>query len=288
MKQPVVSLNGKLVPLSKAVVPVTDRAFLFGDAVYEALRLFAGRPWLIDDHMHRLKRSLGELRIRKVDLRGLRTRIDQVIRASRIQEGVLYIQITRGAVWPRSHEFPKTASPCEVIWVQPYDDTKTAKIRRTGARVVTHPDLRWARCDIKTVNLLGNVLAQQAAVEAHCLTAILHGPDGTLTEGTHTSLFGVCEGFVRTAPVSGHILPGITRQFTLKLAAQEQVPVKEEALKLDELPRCSEVFLTGTASEVIPVVQIDGRPVADGRPGPISRRLEAAYRRAVETWLAAR
>src|SRR3990172_7108897 len=281
MTEPVVSLNGQLVPLSKAVVPVTDRAFLFGDAVYEALRVFSGRPWLIDDHMHRLERSLGELRIKGIDLARLRRRIDETICTSGIEEAILYIQITRGAAWPRRHEFPQDARPCELIWVEPYDDATNAELRHTGVAVITHPDLRWARCDIKTVNLLGNVLAQQAAVEAGCETAILYSPDGTLTEGTHTSLFGVLDGLLRTPPVSGHILPGITRQFTLKLAAGEQLPVKEEAVTLDELPRASEVFLTGTASEVIPVVKIDGRLVADGRPGPTTRRLQAAYRRAV-------
>jgi D-alanine transaminase len=278
------NLNGEQMPLSQVRIPALDRGFLFGDAVYEVLRVYQGRPWLLPDHFRRLAQSLESIRIRGVDLDRLRQRLLATIEAGPFREAIAYLQITRG-VAPRKHPFPTGVTPTELLYVQEFHDPYT-EARRTGAAVITQPDVRWDRCDIKSTNLLGNVLAMQAAVEAGAVEALLALPDGTLTEGTHTSFFGVLDGTVLTAPNSNAILPGITRSLVLQLAQRTRVPVREHTLKRDDLGRVSELFLTGTTSEVLPVVRVDGRAIADGQPGPVTRRLQEAYADAVREFLA--
>jgi D-alanine transaminase len=180
----------------------------------------------------------------------------------------------------RAHAFPANATPLEFLYVHEFVDPY-AEARRDGAAVITHPDLRWGRCDIKSTNLLANVLAMQAAKDAGCLEAFFYLPDETITEGTHTSVFGVLDGAVLTAPNSPDILPGITRGLVLHLAGRAKVPLQEHVLRRTDLGRVSELFLTGTTSEVMPVVRIDGRAVGDGKPGPVTRRLQEAYAEAV-------
>jgi D-alanine transaminase len=272
-------LNGERMPLAQAKIPALDRGFLLGDAVYEVIRVYQGRPWLMDEHLRRLAHSLEAVRIQGVDLARLEERVRDTIAAGPFLEATVYIQVTRG-VAGRAHAFPATASPLELLYVRDFHDPYT-EARAAGAAIITLPDLRWARCDIKSTNLLANVLAAQAAREAGCLEAVLYLPDGTLTEGTHTSCFGVLDGMVLTAPTSNDILPGITRSLILRLSARAGIPVREEVLKRDHLGRVSELFLTGTTTEVMPVVRADGQPVADGRPGPVVRRLQEAYREAV-------
>jgi D-alanine transaminase len=277
------NVNGQLMPLEEARVPALDRGFLFGDAVYEVLRIYGGKPWLADEHFARLGRSLAAIRIRGVDLERLRRRMDETIAAGRFQEATAYLQITRGA-GPRKHAFSAAMTPLELLYVQEFTDPYSAA-RQSGAAVITQPDLRWDRCDIKSTNLLGNVLAMQTAVEAGCVEALLYLPDGTLTEGTHTSFFGVLDGKLLTAPNSAAILPGITRGLILRLSERAAVPVWEHTLRRDDLSRVSELFLTGTTSEVLPVVRVDGRAVADGKPGPVTRRLQEAYAAAVREFV---
>ena len=274
------SVNGKVVPLLEARIPALDRGFLFGDAVYEVLRVCGGRMWLADEHFARLARSLAAVRISGVDLDRLRKRLEQVIAAGPFLEATAYIQITRGSA-PRAHKFPIAAEPLEFFYVDHFTDPY-ADARRTGIRVVTAPDLRWDRCDIKSTNLLANVLAMQAASEAGCTEAILYLPDGTLTEGTHTSFFGVREEAVLTAPNSAAILPGITRGLIIGLAARAGIAMREHVVRREDLPWLSELFLTGTTSEVMPIIHVDGRAMGKGQPGPVTRRLQQAYREAVD------
>jgi D-alanine transaminase len=281
--EPLANINGVPLPLSEAKVSALDRGFLFGDAVYEVLRVYGGKPWLEEEHFRRLERSLEAVRITGVDVARIRQRVRETIRAGGFREATAYVQVTRGAA-PRGHGFPAGATPLEFLYVQEFGDPYAAA-RAQGAGVITHPDIRWDRCDIKSTNLLANVLAVQAAKEAGCPEALLYLPDGTLTEGTHTSFFGVLHGTVLTAPNSNAILPGVTRGLVLRLAARAGVPVREHVLKRDDLARVSELFLTGTTSEVLPVVTVDGRPVGDGRPGPIARRLQEAYRQAVREFV---
>jgi D-alanine transaminase len=272
------------MPLSEAKVPVLDRGFLFGDSVYEVLRIYAGRPWLEDEHFARLERSLAAVSIRGVDLSRLHRRMRETIAAGPFHEANVYIQITRG-VAPRSHAFPASVTPTELLFVQAYTDAYH-EARRSGCGVVTHPDLRWRRCDIKSTNLLGNVLAIQSAREAGCPEAFLYRPDGTITEATHSSAFGLIEGLLRTAPKSHEILAGVTRDLVVRLAKEAEISLEERALSRAELARASELFLTGTTAEVLPVVTVDGQRIGDGRPGPVTRRLQEAYVAAVRAFLA--
>ncbi len=281
---PLANVNGELMPLSEAKVPVLDRGFLFGDSVYEVLRVYAGRLWLEDEHFARLEHSLAEVRIAGVDLARLRRRVRETTAAGPFREATAYLQITRGAA-PRAHAFPQRSAPFELVSVQHYADPYVEE-RRTGCAVVTRPDLRWGRCDVKSTNLLANVLALQSAKEAGCTEALLRRPDGTLTEGTHCSLFGVVAGTLRTAPKTSAVLPGVTRDLVVRLAARAGVRLEERCLTLDELPRSAELFLTGTTAEVLPVTTVDGRPVGDGRPGPVTRRLQEAYGEALRSFLA--
>jgi D-alanine transaminase len=277
--EPIANVNGEQIPLAEAKISALDRGFLFGDAVYEVLRVYNGRPWLMEEHFTRLARSLAAIRIQGIDLDRLRGRMLDTIAAGPFGEATVYIQITRGAA-PRRHCFPPQATPLEFLYVQEFHDPYV-QARQEGAAVITHRDIRWGHCDIKSTNLLANVLAAQAAREAGAIEALLWSDEGVVSEGTHTSLFGVLDGKVLTAPNSNHILPGITRGLILRLGQRAGIEVQEHELRRPDLGRVSELFLTGTTSEVLPVVRVDGQTIADGRPGPITRRLQQAYREAV-------
>jgi D-alanine transaminase len=277
------NLNGDQLPLEEVKIPALDRGFLLGDAVYEVVRVYQGRPWLMDEHFARLAHSLEAVRIRGVDLARLRRRSLDTIAAGPFLEATLYLQVTRG-VGPRTHAFPATATPLEFLYVREFHDSYR-EARASGAAVITYPDIRWERCDIKSTNLLANVFAAQAAREAGCPEALLYLPSGVLTEGSHTSFFGVLDGVVLTAPTTHDILPGITRRLILRLAERAGIPVREEVLRRQDLGRVSELFLTGTTTEVMPVVRVDGRPIADGLPGRVTRRLQEAYQEAVREFV---
>jgi D-alanine transaminase len=278
-------LNGTITPAEEAKVSIWDRGFLFGDAVYEVYRLYRGRRWLEEAHSARLRRSLDALDFPPVDFDRLDERINQTIQASGIQEGTVYIQITRG-VAPRRHTFPEPGTPpTELIVVRPYEDSASARLRQTGVPVISQPDLRWKLCDVKSVNLLANVLACEAAHKAEAFEAILVDASGLVTEATHTSVLWVSNGRVGGTPDGHEILPGTTRQFTLRLARELGIGFDPGRISLEGLSQADEVFLVGTTIEVIPVVMLDGQPIADGRPGPVTCRLRDAFRGAVEDWL---
>lgn len=279
------NINGQILPLAEAKISALDRGFLFGDSVYEVLRVYRSRPWREMEHFQRFAQSLQAIRIAGVDVELVQKRMHETIAAGRFAEAIAYIQITRGAAAKRKHVFPAGVPPLQFMYIDAFEDPYI-EMRRTGASVITHPDLRWQRCDIKSTNLLGNVLAMQAAVDADAIEAILHLPDGTLTEGSHTSFFGVKEGVLLTAPNSHAILPGITRSLVLQLAERARLPVREETLRIADLSQVSELFLTGTTSEVLPITRVDDRPIADGKPGPVTRRLQAVYAEAVAEFLA--
>jgi D-alanine transaminase len=278
-------VNGEIVPVEQAKVPVWDRGFLFGDSVYEVFRMYEGRCWLEAEHMARLRRSLKELSFAPHDLNGLAERMYRTVRASQIKEGTLYVQITRG-VAPRSHPFPDPpVQHTEVIIVRPYDDGPTARLRETGARLICQPDLRWKRCDIKSTNLLANVLAIETARRAGAYEAVLVDAHGHVTEATHTSLLWVRDGRLEGTPEGHEILPGMTRQLVLGLIADLRIPFQGAQITLEELKSADEVILVGTTTEVVPAVEVDGSPIGSGKPGPIARRMHQAYEDAVRAWL---
>jgi D-alanine transaminase len=278
-------LNGETMPVEQARVPVWDRGFLFGDSVYEVCRLYGGRCWLEAEHFARLRRSLKELDFPAVDVDRLIDRVYRTIAATGVREGTVYIQITRG-VAPRSHAFPDPpVPPTELIVVRPYDDTPTARLRQTGAKVISHPDLRWKRCDIKSTNLLANCMATEAARRAGCQEAILVDSSGLVTEATHTSLLWARQGRIEGTPEGPEILPGTTRQLVLRLLKKLDIPFAESRVTLPELKAVDELILVGTTTEVVPIIQVDDTPIADGRPGPLAGRLWGAYRDEVERFI---
>lgn len=282
MPEPLASLNGDILPASEAKVSIWDRGFVFGDAIYEVMRLYSGRMWHPELHYARLERSLTEMRFPPVDHARLKQRVDRLIAESGEREATVYIQITRG-VAPRLHAFPSPpVPPTELIVVRPYDDAKTASDRVTGVDAITTPDLRWGRCDVKSTNLLANVLANQLAHDAGAYEAILID-ENRVTEATHSSLLWVRDGRLEATPNGPGILPGTTRAGLPKIPLLEIHP---SHISRDELMKADEVMLTGTTIEVMPVVRIDGQPVGDGVVGPVAKRLQSAFRESLDAWLA--
>jgi D-alanine transaminase len=272
----IVYVNGKFVPRSDAVVSVEDRGFVFGDGVYEVVRVIRGRLFATRFHNERLERSLAGVRIELQGEDSAARFVEigrQLLRDNNLLEGeaTLYIQVTRGAT-TRAHYFPPANTPPTVyISVAPF--APNSQLAEHGASVITHPDLRWGRCDLKTLNLLPNVLASQTAKEQGAFEAMLIR-DGVVTEGAKTNFFGVIDGTLRTHPCDNHILPGITRSVLRDLAAEISIDVDESPVTVDEIPGLSELFLTGTTTDVMPVVQLDGRFVADGKPGELTMKLQ--------------
>jgi D-alanine transaminase len=191
-------------------------------------------------------------------------------------EGTVYLQITRGAA-PRTHYFPPAETPC-TVFMATSRFTVPHERRAAGVSVVTYPDIRWTRCDIKSVNLIPAVLARQFAVDHEVFEAIFVR-DSAITEGSHTNFFGVLDGELRTYPASNYILGGVTREVVLELARELGIPTLERPFHVHDLPRLEEAFLTGTTTDVMPVVQVDGRAVGDGRPGPVTLQLYEALAR---------
>lgn len=281
-QEPLANWNGQLLPLSEVRVSVLDRAFLFGDAIYEVIRLYHGKPFLFDDHLSRLGRNIEKMAL-LASADGIAQRITETISASDIQNGIIYIQVTRG-VAPRSHRYPDPLpQPNELIYVAPFQDPYI-DLRKSGAAVITQNDLRWKRCDIKSVNLLANCMAAQAAHEAGCSDALLINDQGELVEGTRTSLFGVQGGTILTAPLGGNILPGITRKLLMDLAEQCQLEMQEKIIRHDQLNEIDELFLTGTTTEILPITKVDDQQIGEGTVGPVAQQLIAAYQARIQTF----
>ncbi len=268
-------LNGRLVSPEEALIPTNDRGFLFGDAVYEVIRSYDGRLWALERHLQRLVRSLAAVDMGYVDTAEIGAAIQETYAASAIPDAVVYLHVSRG-VAPRSHAYSRDLRPTVLITVRDMSG-RLAAMDRAGVAAITEPDLRWRRCDIKSTNLLPNVLAQTRAREAGAYEAILVHPDGYITEGTSTSVFWVRGGRVSTVPLSGEVLPGITRAFVLEIAQDEGLPVAEERISLDGFRKADEIFLAGTTIEVYPIISLDGRPVGSGQAGPVTLRLQQAF-----------
>ncbi len=279
-RDPLANWNGALMPLSEVKVSVLDRAFLFGDAIYEVIRIYGGRPFLFEDHVARLGRNLEKLNL-PADAEAIAGRTRETIAASDVVEGIVYIQVTRG-VAPRTHQFPVPApQPNELIYVADFKDPYVS-VRQQGVSVIVVDDMRWKRCDIKSVNLLANCMAAQAACEAECAEALFVDGNGRLTEGSRSSLFGVRNGTILTAPLRENILPGITRKLLMQLAEECDFPMREEALHLDNLSEIDELFLTGTTTEILPITLVDQRKIGTGTSGPIATKLYDAYKKTVD------
>lgn len=279
-----VYLNGQYIDHSEATVSVDDRGFLFADGVYEVARIYGGRLFLMEPHMERLRAGLAALRIRNADIDTLDDVASRLIEANDVTgDGTLYIQVTRG-VAPRKHAFPADGTRPTVYAVAKPFNNHPAKYFSDGVPAITVPDNRWTRCDIKSIALLPNVLANQAAHDAGAFEA-LFVKDGVVIEGSHSNLFAVLDDRLVTYPSGNYILTGITRNLVLELARELDIPCAEAPLYAERAGDVSELFLSGTTTEVMPITKLDGRPVGDGRVGPITQRLQAAFRQKIEDLL---
>jgi D-alanine transaminase len=276
-------VNGRYLPQRDAAVNVEDRGYQFADGIYEVVHLYDGR--LIDEarHLDRMDRSLRELRLpAPMSRTSLRAVLLEVARRNRLREGLLYIQVTRG-VARRDHAFPARAIPPTVVVTIRRIPPFPADVTHWTATAVTYPDQRWARCDIKTVALIPNVLARQAAREQGALEAILIDANGMVTEGAATSFWIVDrDGVLRTRHLDHGILPGCTRDSLIALMAEAGVRFAEQAFSREELREAREAFLTAATTFVRPILGIDGEPVGDGTVGPVSRRLFDLFARYVK------
>ena len=282
---PRVFLDGEYLDREQARLPLDDRGFLFGDGVYEVSRVVRGRVFQADAHWRRLSEGLRALAI---DIAGHldRERLDglyaRLIEENGLADGdaTVYLQVTRGAA-ARTHGFPPPGTR-PTIFASAAAFRIPRPAREEGLAAITQPDIRWARCDIKSVNLLPNVLAKQRAIEAGAFEAIFLR-DGVVTEGASSNVFGVIDGVLRTYPLSNYILPGVTRGVVLQIAGELGIEVRERPILAEELPALDELFATGTATDVQPLVRLDDRPVGNGRPGPIATALREALEQRMGT-----
>ncbi len=270
-------VDGRFAPMSEASVGIEDRGLQFADSIYEVWRVADGRLRDNDGHFARLWRSLGELRIDPpMGRAALESVLNELLRRNRVRDGLLYLQITRGQA-RRDHPFPVGVRPTVIATARAVDRAALRRKAEQGVAVITAPDIRWGRCDIKTTGLLPNVLAKQAAREAGAAETWLLDGQGMVTEGASTNAWIVKDGRLITRPLADNILPGVTRLRTMGLAQKLGVPVQERAFSAEEARDADEAFFTSASGAVIPVIDLDGKNVADGAPGPVTRRLQAAY-----------
>ena len=271
-----VYLNGQFLPADQAKISVLDRGFIFGDGVYEVWRSVEGKLFENERHIRRLKRGLKTLEIsvpeKDVDaLPGVGERLLQENGLSQ-SEGSFYVEITRGAA-PRTHAYPNPPAKPTIFGIVSKFDVPHA-LREGGAKAITVPDIRWHMCDVKAVQLLPNCMAKQKAQVAGAMEAIFVR-DGIVTEGTHTTVMGVKDGELRTHPLGNFILPSVTREVVLEIARDQRVRVREEAFSETDLFAMDELFVCGTLTDVTPLVEVDGRKIASGKPGPVTKSLYA-------------
>lgn len=273
---PLVYLNGRFLPPDEARIPVMDRGFLFGDGVYEVIPCYAGRLFRLHHHLQRLDSSLQAIRMRNPLPRGeWQQLLERLVVQLAGRDQSVYLQVTRGSTGQRDQAIPDEITPTLYCMTQPatYPDPETLA---RGVSAVTRPDIRWQRCDIKAITLLANVLMRSEAADLGAAEAILIR-DGNALEGAASNLFMVRNGTIITPPKGAHLLPGITRDLVIELAADHQLPYREADIPAAELQQAEEIWITSSSREVTAVVELDGRPVANGKPGPIYRRMAALY-----------
>ena len=272
-----VYLNGKFMPLEEAHVPVLDRGFIFGDGVYEVIPVYSRRAFRLEEHLQRLHRSLGEISLpdphSTVEWTQL---INELIARNPDEDQYLYLHITRG-VARRDHAFPKPPVAPTVFMMSNPLTTPPAALLESGVGAVTAQDNRWLRCDIKSIALLPNVLLRQMAVEAGCAETILIRDDDFMTEGAASNIFVVKNGTLLTPPKDNFMLPGITYDVVLEIAAANNIPCQVRKVGKDEVLNADELLLTSSTKEVLAITQLNGKPVGDGKPGRMFARLYTLY-----------
>lgn len=265
-------VNGVFGPIAEAKASIEDRGFQFGDGIYEVIVAYDGKLFLVEQHMRRLRRSAAGIAL-DYDFEGrpLEAIIAEGLRRSELRDAMIYIQITRGAA-PRSHAIPAGLTPTVVMTFKPLPRLPD-ELRERGARVITTLDIRWANCYIKAITLLPNILAKNEALRRGYDDAIFLSAGGEVRECTSANIFMVSDGSLHIPPRTESILHGVTQGFLIDCAASIGLPVREEPIPVELLRRADEVFMSGTAAEVLAITSIDDRPVGDGRVGPITQRL---------------
>lgn len=268
----IVYLNGEFKPISKACVSVLDRGFLFGDGVYEVIPAYGGHPLRLERHLQRLQNSLDGIRLTNPHSHSQWQEIlSQLIVNNKGTDQTIYLQVTRGTAPRRDHNFPRQVTP--TVFVMSNELLPIPRdVAEKGIEAVTLDDIRWRACNIKTTALLANTLLRQQATDKGAAEAILLR-DGFATEGTSSNVFVVYEGTILTPPTSPLLLPGITRDLVLELARTHNLGCQERPVGEDELRQASEIWITSSTREVLPVVSLDGKPVGDGKAGPVWQQM---------------
>ncbi|MFK7871978.1 MAG: aminotransferase class IV [Oligoflexales bacterium] len=264
--------NGQMMPLSQVRISPLDRGWLFGDAMYEVIRVIHGKPWLAEEHIDRLCVGLQDLRIVGISKEDLQTRLVDLIEGAKCLHGFVYMHVTRG-VAPRRHLPFEDMVPNCLLYIQSFADIDPLAMKRSqGLSMMTTEDPRWKRTDLKTTNLLGSVMAGMDAARSGVDDAIFINADGYVTETTHSNIFFVRHGRVITPPCDG-ILNGVTRSYVIELLESKGIPVHEEKVSETDLEQMDEIFLTATMAGIMPVVAVNGRSIRSGRPGLMTTSL---------------
>lgn len=271
-----VYLDGSFVPLAEARISPLDRGFLFGDGIYEVIPVYSRRPFRQKEHLARLQDSLNAVRIANPhDVGEWEQIVSGLIAAAPWQDQAIYLQITRGVEQKRDHPFPEHVAPTVFAMSMPLT-TPAPQVREQGVAAITATDVRWLRCNIKSLNLLPNVLLRQEAVDAG-VTETLLIRDGYLQEGTASNIFMVKKGVIMAPPKSNLMLPGITYDVVLELAAVQGIPVEIRKISSEELKAADEVWMTSSTKEILAITTLDGQPVANGKPGPLCTQMWQWY-----------
>lgn len=275
----VAMINGEFIDIDQPVITIEDRGYQFGDGIYEVVPIMDGRLVGFDYHMQRLDRSLRELRIPAVYTHEELLEFHvEMMKKGNIKNGSIYMQITRGSA-PRAHQFPDKVVPVLTMVGRSKDYTDLDKAHETGVALLSTPDIRWHRCDIKTLNLLGNVLAKQKALEAKFYDALMYRDNGDVTEGSSSNFMAVKGGVLWTHPDCDLILPGCTKKIILKdLCPGLDIPVVEKAFDLDFAKGADEAFITASSYKALPVIKIDKTVIGDGKPGDITQKINKAFK----------
>lgn len=276
-----VLINEQLLEEHDAKVPYNDRGHVFGDGIYEYVRIYDNHLFTARPHFERLLRSAAEIGLDlKHDVDSIIELVQELINANGVVNGGVYIQVTRGAA-PRDHAFPTPSVEANIMaFTKSYD--RPYKQLEEGINAVTTEDVRWLRCDIKSLNLLGNVLAKELATKYNAKEAIQHRGD-IVTEGSSSNVYVIKDGEIYTHPTNNYILNGITRRVIKSIAEEKQIPFNEETFTLDFLENADEIIVSSTSIEVTPVIKLNGNPVGDGQVGPITKELQEGFNRYIDT-----
>ncbi len=274
-----VYLNGSFLNHEKAKISVGDRGFVFGDGIYEVTRVINGSFFKEKEHLDRLKKGLRGLKINVSDylINEIPEISRELIKVNGLQSGEasVYLQITRGSAWPRTHTFPEPEVE-PAVYLSSSSFMPHTELHQTGVDTISVADIRWTRCNLKTVNLLPNTLAKQQAKEKGVNSALMIR-DGVVTESPNANIFGVKDGVLYTYPATNYILEGITRNTVLDIAKDLSIPVCLNPIRQEEIHQLDELFFSGTTTDIQPVTMVDGSELSGGRPGPVVRTIQKAY-----------